>query len=1198
MFVDPEVQINDYHGSDWKGWGTVATPYNPTPNTRNYYGASAANCAYYCGLYLSMPTNTAYSYTGTSIYWQYRAIANTYIYAGTLGGMSHTPTMPFAAAYGAPYNTYPYVFSRWFNGIFNGTFTNWEANTNYLNQGGAYGPNPFGPTWGGASGVTHAFCLTAPGPRCDRENTPPSDSNALILGLNAQNDLNTTDINTANSRASVTMAWANTYLNDRYNPSIGSPTPPSKEWTDDSAMPDHPLDVNVLDAGLGAYDVTLTGWGTGTQTSYRSATCTGDPQRNPCPLNWSPPALSYRLNEGVNTLTLRATDIVDNAAAPQTWTEKIDRAAPTITPSDSLYNARQTTLAPGSYSLRVQASDGATTSGAARRSGVTRVATYIDDEEVDIYEAGCAIDSCSVTRDITINTDNYPGGRHTVEMEAVDALGHTSTSTFTFTTPCCTTAGTQAGTSTAADRVLYADVTGDGRADLVTVSTLGNVSVTPSNGETFASPSSWGSIPVTALSGLELGDLDGDGKSDLLYREPTLDPNDLNAQRAQVRVSTGTAFAPATNWGMWSADYDTTIADVDDDDFGDLIGRSSSGDVIVAPSLRDRFDASTSWASTDPSFDWATADATGDGQSDLVLRDPASGALTVRASSSSSFTSASAWGSAPGSGDLRYGDLDASGSGDILLRTTSSGVIKVAVSDSKQYLPLADWGTVASGDVQLDLADIDGDSRDDVLTRNTTTGTITAYRSTSMPTIADDDPFVADPDISYDEEDSLSGEAQARAASAAGTATMKIAWSDDAVLVGTRNNAPADSFTAADPTRANAALRRMRQTGASSVRLIVLWGHWQQRTNPGSSYREAMIAAINRIHAMGMTVYVTITGAWYDDLLNGQRTSLNPSPSAFSELVTDIVSTFRPLGVRDYAMWNEPNLPMKTGRVPGALASFLERPVCTNGRVLTTAKLYQRLYLAGDAAANAINPDVRVYIGELSEQANAGHPECSSAKNSLNTLNYLTDVVTDPPGGGAVTTNGVAWHPYQGRLTPSKPAYNIVGIGRINGMRSRVQNLIRAGKLLTPTGAGPRLYLTEFGYFNRPLVQNRREGFYSESRRAGWLRGALKRAREASPRPGMFTFYKLIEAWPTPLVDPTQTNNQPVAEDDLVNNVPGAFDTGVVHPLTFAVTGVRPYGIGNIGQLRDAFCAIRADIKDQPGYSVSSDNTGLPDQCP
>lgn len=328
LFVDPEVQVKDYHGSNWRGWGTVATPYNPTPNTRNYYGASAANCAYYCGLYLSMPTNHVYSWNGSSIYWQYRAIANTYIYAGTFGGMGHIPSAPYAA-YGAGYQTHPWVFSRWFNGIFNGTFTNWEANTNYLNQGGAHGPNPFGPSWGGASGITHAFCLTAPGPRCDRENTPPSDSNALILGLNAKNDINQNDIQTLGSRASVTMAWSNTYLNDRYNPYISSAKPTDKDWTDDSTTLDHPLNVSVHDDGLGAYNLDLSGYGAGSTVVARDAGCSGDPQRSPCPLNWTT-GLSYRLNEGVSTLKLRATDVVDNVATEQAWTEKIDRSDPEI----------------------------------------------------------------------------------------------------------------------------------------------------------------------------------------------------------------------------------------------------------------------------------------------------------------------------------------------------------------------------------------------------------------------------------------------------------------------------------------------------------------------------------------------------------------------------------------------------------------------------------------------------------------------------------------------------------------------------------------------------------------------------------------------------------------------------------------------------------------------------------------------------
>jgi hypothetical protein len=431
LFVDPEVQINDYHGSNWRGWGTVATPYNPTPNTRNYYGASAANCAYYCGLYLSMPTNTAYSWNGTSIYWQYRAIANTYIYAGTFGGMGHIPSTPYAA-YGAGYQTHPWVFSRWFNGIFNGAFTTWEANTNYLNQGGAYGPNPFGPSWGGASGITHAFCLTAPGPRCDRENTPPSDHNALILGLNAKNDTNQNDINTLGSRASVTMAWANTYLNDRHNPWISSPRPADKDWTDDSATATHQVGtVRAQDAGLGVNRITLTGAADGTKTV--TASCSGDPQRAPCPLDWPMDLPSYRLDEGVNTLGLQNTDIVDNVGDAQTWTEKIDRTAPTITDvGGPLRDAAGGTVRRGSYDLHVDASDGVPGGTVRqRRSGgkqiIVRVSDAAGERTARSAVRSCPIDSCELHENVTVPAEVLGGpGEKTISVTATDQLNHES----------------------------------------------------------------------------------------------------------------------------------------------------------------------------------------------------------------------------------------------------------------------------------------------------------------------------------------------------------------------------------------------------------------------------------------------------------------------------------------------------------------------------------------------------------------------------------------------------------------------------------------------------------------------------------------------------------------------------------------------------------------------------------------------------
>lgn len=125
------------------------------------------------------------------------------------------------------------------------------------------------------------------------------------------------------------MSWANTYLNDRHKPSMSSTRPADKDWTDDTTAPTHDLgSVTAQDSGLGIGQIALTGAANGTKTATDS--CTGDPQRAPCPLNWPTTLPGYNLDEGVNVLTLTPTDIVDNVGAGQTWTEKIDRSAPMV----------------------------------------------------------------------------------------------------------------------------------------------------------------------------------------------------------------------------------------------------------------------------------------------------------------------------------------------------------------------------------------------------------------------------------------------------------------------------------------------------------------------------------------------------------------------------------------------------------------------------------------------------------------------------------------------------------------------------------------------------------------------------------------------------------------------------------------------------------------------------------------------------
>ncbi|MBA3328516.1 MAG: hypothetical protein H0T43_09470 [Solirubrobacterales bacterium] len=317
----------------------------------------------------------------------------------------------------APYVYSGYPFSRWFHGLMTGSFSAWEPNMNYVNQVGGVGGNPFGPASNGASGVTHDFCFVT---RCDRAQG--SEQNYAIFGIRAQNDVNTARIFTGANSATVTMAYSNVWLGDRRLPAMSSARPADRDWVDDTASRTHALsNISATDQGLGVYGITLAGAATGNGTLRPS--CNGDPYRSPCPANWSTSAFTYQLNEGITTLSLRPQDIVDNQGAAQTWTEKIDRTAPTITAlSGSLMdapvqNGRRVLTANG-YELRISASDPNPNGGAS--SGASRV-EVLSDGDVVHTNSSCG-GSCTTSWTLDTGDPQYIGETQ-LEVRVTDGAG-------------------------------------------------------------------------------------------------------------------------------------------------------------------------------------------------------------------------------------------------------------------------------------------------------------------------------------------------------------------------------------------------------------------------------------------------------------------------------------------------------------------------------------------------------------------------------------------------------------------------------------------------------------------------------------------------------------------------------------------------------------------------------------------------------
>jgi hypothetical protein len=152
--------------------------------------------------------------------------------------------------------------------------------------------------------------------------------------------------------------------------------------------------------------------------------------------------------------------------------------------------------------------------------------------------------------------------------------------------------------------LFVADVTGDGKGDLVSryfgpsAGLTGDVYVAISTGTGFTFNGRW-TYGFSAGYNLYLGDMDGDGKADLLtryYGTGAVPTGDVN-----VIYSSGTGFDWRGNFGRWTygwgSTYEIVVRDVDGDGRADFVGRhTGTGDVVVARSTGTSLSFLGTWA--------------------------------------------------------------------------------------------------------------------------------------------------------------------------------------------------------------------------------------------------------------------------------------------------------------------------------------------------------------------------------------------------------------------------------------------------------------------------------------------------------------------------------------------------------------------------------------------------------------------------
>ncbi len=317
---------------------------------------------------------------------------------------------------------------------------------------------------------------------------------------------------------------------------------------------------------------------------------------------------------------------------------------------------------------------------------------------------------------------------------------------------------TTGGTTLGPVNVAIGDLDGDGKPDLVvansssnTVSVFRNTSTTGSlTAASFAAKVDFatGSLP----GGVAIGDLDGDGKPDLVvtYQGP---PDMVSVLRNTSTIGsiTTASFAPKVDFATGSVSGGVAIGDLDGDGKPDLVVANSFSST-VSVFRNTSISGSITTASFAPKVDFATGsggygvsigDLDGDGKPELVVANSFGSTVSVfrNISTSGSLTTASfaakvdfTTGSLPLG--VAIGDLDGDGKPDLVVTNTGSATVSVLRNTStsagittSSFAAKVDF-TTGFNPRSVAIGDLDGDGKLDIAVTNYSS-TVSVLRNTS-----------------------------------------------------------------------------------------------------------------------------------------------------------------------------------------------------------------------------------------------------------------------------------------------------------------------------------------------------------------------------------------------------------------------------------------------------------------------------------
>jgi probable HAF family extracellular repeat protein len=262
-----------------------------------------------------------------------------------------------------------------------------------------------------------------------------------------------------------------------------------------------------------------------------------------------------------------------------------------------------------------------------------------------------------------------------------------------------------------------ADFNGDGNADLLWRQNTGALAMWTMNGSTVnasAAVTYQGSnlAPDATWSVVGTADFDGDGKSDMLWRQNTgalamWTMNGPSVTSSATVTYQGSDLTPDATWNV------VGVGDFDGDSRADLLWRQSSGALSVwsmnGASVTSSAAATYQGGNLTPDATWSVAgigDFNGDGHADVLWRQ-SNGTLAMWLMNGSTITSSAAITYQGGAlapdaswSAVEIGDFNGDGNADILWRQASTGTVSEWIMNGSQVTSTA----IALGRARCELA--------------------------------------------------------------------------------------------------------------------------------------------------------------------------------------------------------------------------------------------------------------------------------------------------------------------------------------------------------------------------------------------------------------------------------------------------------------------------------------------------------------